>query len=153
MLQTPFQKNSAFWRWLCSCATRSKSLRFHLHSQVLTSRDFWCCLPLGTGSYGIFTKRKPQMAQRFAMRIGAIRANWFARIDSQESPYSITFERFARIASNMRFAFFSAPNAIRKKGVHLGNPEMIRANRLANQAIRANLRIDSCESGILAQNF
>ena len=38
----------------------------------------------------------------------------FARIDSRESirrktPAFITFERFARIASNMRFASFSAP--------------------------------------------
>ena len=41
---------------------------------------------------------------------------------------------------------FSPARAIRKKGVRLGNPETIREN----QAIRANLRIDSRESGHLS---
>ena len=41
---------------------------------------------------------------------------------------------------------FCAPKRdSQKKGVQVGNPEMIRAI----QAIRANLRIDSCESGHL----
>ena len=48
------------------------------------------------------------MPRRFATRIGAIRANRFAEKKA-------TFERFARIESNLRFAIFSAP-AICKRG-------------------------------------
>ena len=70
-------------------------------------------------------------------------SNWFARIESQKkNPYfHITFERFAWIASTPRFALFSPPlqSAIRNKGVQFRKPETIREN----QAIRANLRIDS----------
>ena len=74
------------------------------------------------------------MARRFATRIGPIRV----RIDSQKSKLLfITCERFARITSNLRFAIFKS------LGVQFGNPETIREN----QAIRANLRIDSRESG------
>ena len=61
----------------------------------------------------------------------------------------MTCERFARIASNLRFAiliFFAPRSAIRKKEVQFGNPETIREN----QAIRANLRIYSRESGRLS---
>ena len=65
-----------------------------------------------------------------------IRANRFA----EKTLFFITCERFARIASNLRFAIFSPP-----KRDSFGNPEMIRKN----QAIRANLRIDSRESGHL----
>ena len=43
---------------------------------------------------------------QFATRIGAIRGYGFAQIDSQKTPIFITFERFARIASNLRFAIF-----------------------------------------------
>ena len=39
--------------------------------------------------------------------------------------------------------FLAPRNAIRKRGVQFGNAETIREN----QAIRANLRIDSCELG------
>ena len=57
------------------------------------------------------------MALRSATRIRAIRANWFAmRIDSQINPSFITFERFARITSNLRFAIFRAPEHDPKKG-------------------------------------
>ena len=42
--------------------------------------------------------------------------------------------------------FLVPRNAIRKKGVQFGNPETIREN----QAIRANLQIDSHESGHLS---
>ena len=74
----------------------------------------------------------------------------FARIDSRESirrktSIFTTFERFARIASNLRFAIFSPPPPearFAKKGVRFGNPETIREN----QAIRSNLQIDSRES-------
>ena len=53
--------------------------------------------------------------------------------------YFMTCERFAQIASNLRFASFLAPrSAIRKKRVR------------ENQAIRTNLRIDSRESGHLS---
>ena len=50
------------------------------------------------------------------------------RCDSRESirretPIFITFERFARIASNLRFEFLAPRSAIRKQGVQLGNPE------------------------------
>ena len=56
----------------------------------------------------------------------------------------ITCERFARIASKTGDSQLLAPwSAIRKQGVQFGNPETIREN----QAIRANLRIDSRESG------
>ena len=47
------------------------------------------------------------MDRRFAMRIGAIRMNRFARIDSQKTPIFITRKWFARIASNPQFAIFS----------------------------------------------
>ena len=83
-------------------------------------------------------------------------SGWFAWTDSRESirrktPIFKTFERFAQIASNLRFAIFQPPRrAIRKKGVQFGNPATIREN----QAIRANLRnsrrIDSRESGPLS---
>ena len=64
--------------------------------------------------------------------------------DSRESirrkmPILIMFERFARIASSLRFATLVPRNAIRKKGIQFGNPETTRAN----QVICANLRIDS----------
>ena len=81
------------------------------------------------------------MARRFATRIGSIRANRFA----EEKPIFITCKRFARIASDLRFAIFSPPkrDSQKKKEVQFGNPETIRENRV----IRANLRIDSRESG------
>ena len=46
-------------------------------------------------------------------------------------------------------------NTIRNKGVRFGNPETIRVNQkiLVNQEIRANLRIDSRESGHLRLSF
>ena len=74
----------------------------------------------------------------------------FARSDSRElirrkkNLIFIACKRFARTASNPRFALFTPPppGAIRRKGVERGNPETIREN----QAIRANLRIDSRES-------
>ena len=52
-------------------------------------------------------------------------------------------ERFARIASNLRFRNFYPPPEAR---VQFGDPETIREN----QAIRANLQIDSRESGHLS---
>ena len=56
--------------------------------------------------------------------------------------------RFARMASKLRFASFSPLEArFAKKGVQFGNPQAIREN----QAVRANLRIDSRESGHLSQ--
>ena len=62
--------------------------------------------------------------------------------------FNITFERFGRIASNLRFAikFLVPRNATRRKGVRSGNPETIRATR----ATHVNLRIDSRESGNLS---
>ena len=51
------------------------------------------------------------MARRFATWMGAIRANRFA----WKKPIFITCERFAKIASNLRFAFFSPRNAIRRR--------------------------------------
>ena len=83
------------------------------------------------------------MARRFATRIQG---------DSRESirrktPMFITCKRFPRIASNLRFAIFSPPESrFAKRGVQFGSPEPIREN----QAIRANLRIDSRESGHLS---
>ena len=54
-------------------------------------------------------------------------------------------EQFAQIASNLRFANFRPPKRdSQKKGVQFGNPETIREN----QAIRANLQIDSREQGL-----
>ena len=52
----------------------------------------------------------------------AIRANWFARIESQKTSIFITYERFAWIASNLRFAIFSPPPDAQfaKKGFSLG---------------------------------
>ena len=37
----------------------------------------------------------------------------------------VTCERLARIASNLRFAIFAPPSAIRKKGVQFGNPPVL----------------------------
>ena len=68
------------------------------------------------------------MAQRFATP--------FARIDSQKKTY------FHSVHSQC----LAPGSAIGKKGVQFGNPEMIRENR----AIRADLRIDSRESGYLS---
>ena len=69
----------------------------------------------------------------------SIRTNRFAR----ETPIFMMCERFARIASNIRNSqFLASRSAIRKKGVQFGNPGTI----CENQAIRANLRIDSRES-------
>ena len=55
-------------------------------------------------------------------------------------------ERFARIASNLRFAVLAPESAIHKERVQFGNPATIREN----QAMRANLRIDLRESGHLS---
>ena len=88
------------------------------------------------------------MARRFAPRIGVTCMNRFARIDSQKKTIFITFEQFAQknIASNLRFAIVQPPKAgFAKKGLQFGKPETIREN----QAIRANLQIDSRESGHL----
>ena len=46
------------------------------------------------------------MAWQFATRIGAIRVNRFA----EKKTSLITLEQFAQVASNLRFATFSAPN-------------------------------------------
>ena len=86
-------------------------------------------------------KKHMNKAWRFTTRIGAIRANRFER----KTLICLTCEQFARVTVNLRFASFSPRSVIRKKGVQLGNPETIREN----QAIRANLRIDSRESGHL----
>ena len=57
------------------------------------------------------------MARRFATRIGAIRVNPFARIDSQKNLIFTMFQRFVRIASNLRFANFSIPKRDSQKRV------------------------------------
>ena len=91
------------------------------------------------------------MARRFATRIAAIRVNRFARIESHKNLYfqdvrAIRTSRLKRLSQTCDSLFLAPPrNAIRKKGVQFGNPETIREN----QAIRANLRIDSRESGHL----
>ena len=56
------------------------------------------------------------MAQRFATRIGAIRANRFARIDSQENPYfhNVRAIRANRLKPAIR-KFLVARGAIRKR--------------------------------------
>ena len=59
------------------------------------------------------------------------------KCDSSESP------------ENCDSQFFVPRSAIRKKGIQFGNPETIRKN----QAIRANLRIDSRESGHLSRRI
>ena len=71
----------------------------------------------------------------------------FARTESQKNLMFMTFERFARITSNLRFAAFNAPKRdLQHKGVQFGNPEVVRAN----QATRVNLRIHLWESGHLS---
>ena len=86
------------------------------------------------------------MERRFATRIGAIRANQFARIDSQKNPFFHNVRaKKLRIASNLRFAALVPRSAIRKKGGSLRDPQAIR-----DHAIRANLRIDSWQSGHLS---
>ena len=86
------------------------------------------------------------MARRLAMRIGAIRANRLARIDSQNDPYfHSTCKRFSRIVSNLRFGIFGPPSVIRQEGVQFRRSETIRKH----QVICANLRLDSRESGHL----
>ena len=64
----------------------------------------------------------------------------------RKNPIFITGERFARIASNLRFANFKAPRSAIRKKEEFGNPETIREN----QTIRANLQIDSRELGHLS---
>ena len=73
------------------------------------------------------------------MRIGAIRANRFAVKPLFSSCPSDSRQTFDSL-------FFNPRSAIRKKGVQFRSPETIREN----QAIRANLRIDSRESGHLS---
>ena len=70
-----------------------------------------------------------------------IRANRFA---DKKKPYlhNVRAIRANRLKPALRCCLVPR-SAIRKKGVHFGNPETIREN----QMIRANLRIDSCESG------
>ena len=70
-----------------------------------------------------------------------------ARIDLQENPY-VHNVRVIRVNPHkpMILNYLVPRKAIRKKGVWFGNPQPNRAN----QAIRANLRIDSCESGHLS---
>ena len=85
------------------------------------------------------------MAWRFATRIGAIRGNRFARIDSQKTPY---FHNVRAIRANrLKPAISSSwpPKRDSQEQVQLGNPETIREKR----AIRANLRIDSRKMGHL----
>ena len=88
-----------------------------------------------------------EMSRRFATRIGAIRMNQFVNRLAEKNP------RFSQRASDSRESpqtcdsqFLAPRSAIRKKVVQFRNPEMIREN----QAIRANLRIDSRESGHLS---
>ena len=72
----------------------------------------------------------------------------FARIDSQKIPILIMFERFARIVSNLRFASLEClETRFAETGVLFGNRQAIHVN----QAIRANLRINSRESGHLSE--
>ena len=79
--------------------------------------------------------------------MGAIRANRFARLDSQKYPY---FHNVRAICANhLKPAtrnVLVARSATCKKGVRFRKPETIREN----QAVRANLRIDSRESGHLS---
>ena len=74
----------------------------------------------------------------------------FAQIDSRESIRSKKKPLLRAIRANrLKPAirnFCPSIRAIRKTGVQLGNPETIREN----QAIQANLRIDSHESGHLS---
>ena len=84
------------------------------------------------------------MARRLATRIGAIRTNRFARIDLQKNPCN-NFHNVPAICVNRLKTAIRPRSAIRKKGVQFGNPKTIREN----QAIRANLRIDSREPGHL----
>ena len=86
------------------------------------------------------------MARGFATRIPEIRANRFA-----ENPY---FHNVRPIRANRlkpAIRNFTPPPEARfaKKGRQFGNPETIRKN----QAIRANLRIDSRESGHLRKKL
>ena len=86
------------------------------------------------------------MDRRFATQIGAIRANRFARIDSQKKPYvhNVQAIRANRLKTAIR-NFRRRETRCAKKAVQFGNPEMIRAK----QAFCANLQIDSRESAHL----
>ena len=70
----------------------------------------------------------------------------FARIDSLKKTYfhNVRAIRANRLKPAIHY-FWPPQSAIRKKGVQFGNPEAIREN----QAIHANLQIDSRESGHL----
>ena len=86
--------------------------------------------------------RWPSDSQR---ELGAVRnANWGG--SQKKKNIFITCKLFARIASNLRFAIFRPLKHDSQKGVQFRNPETIREN----QAIRANLQIDSRESGHLS---
>ena len=71
--------------------------------------------------------------RRCATRIGAIRANWLGQIDSQKrKPIFITFERFARIASNLRFAILQGPETqFAKKGFRNPSGDSHESGRLS----------------------
>ena len=53
-----------------------------------------------------------------------------------KNPIFIMFERFARIALNLRFAILVPPNAIRKRGVQIGNPRAADSREAANRFAR-----------------
>ena len=71
----------------------------------------------------------------------------FARIDSQKTPYFHNVRAVRANGIKPAIRKFWPPEArFAQKGVLFGNPDTIRKN----QAIRANLRIDSRESGHLS---
>ena len=98
---------SAFWRFFCFRGPRPRMRKGTSPQSTLWGHSE--------------TLRYPGNSQRESGR--------FARIDSQKKKrIFITFKRIARIASNLRFAMFSAPKSDSQKGVQFWNPEMNHGN-------------------------
>ena len=117
------------------------------NSIVLVNKDdqkqaFWTfCLTFGVIFRGgsklpFFGLRWPGDSQRESIRRKNKKKTYFHKVRAI---------RANRLKSAIR-KIFVPRNVTRKKGVHFGNPQTIRAN----QPIRENLRIDSRESGHLS---
>ena len=75
------------------------------------------------------------MARRFATRIGAIPRESILENRFAGKTIFTTFEQFARIASNMRFA----RNPIRKERAQFGNPQALSEAFYADAVRSVNL--------------
>ena len=93
-----------------------------LRGKLKLLRGFWAAiLFISCDAYQKSPKSNPWMARRFATRIGAVCANWFAEIN-----YFHNVRAIAQIASNLQSQFSMSRNTIRaKKGVQSRDTQAI----------------------------